>query len=64
MEATLWGTRGSLPVPGPETQRYGGNTSCVEVRGWGGPGAYPQHRQQDPAAGRPAARHAVHVDSL
>jgi phosphoribosyl 1,2-cyclic phosphodiesterase len=33
MEVTLWGTRGSLPVPGPETQRYGGNTSCVEVRG-------------------------------
>jgi phosphoribosyl 1,2-cyclic phosphodiesterase len=30
---TLWGTRGSLPTPGPETVRYGGNTSCVEVRG-------------------------------
>lgn len=29
----LWGTRGSLAAPGPETQRYGGNTSCVEVRG-------------------------------
>jgi phosphoribosyl 1,2-cyclic phosphodiesterase len=29
----LWGTRGSLPTPGPETDRYGGNTSCVEVRG-------------------------------
>jgi phosphoribosyl 1,2-cyclic phosphodiesterase len=29
----LWGTRGSLPTPGPETTRYGGNTSCVEVRG-------------------------------
>src|SRR5256714_2750939 len=28
----LWGVRGSLPVPGPETVRYGGNTSCVEVR--------------------------------
>jgi phosphoribosyl 1,2-cyclic phosphodiesterase len=28
----LWGTRGSLPAPGPETVRYGGNTSCVEVR--------------------------------
>src|SRR2546428_11986964 len=28
----LWGVRGSLPVPGPETMRYGGNTSCVEVR--------------------------------
>jgi len=32
MIATRWGTRGSLPTPGPETVRYGGNTSCVEVR--------------------------------
>src|ERR1700730_5219124 len=28
----LWGVRGSTPVPGPSTVRYGGNTSCVEVR--------------------------------
>src|SRR2546422_5343376 len=28
----LWGVRGSLPLPGPSTVRYGGNTSCVEVR--------------------------------
>jgi phosphoribosyl 1,2-cyclic phosphodiesterase len=28
----FWGVRGSIPVPGPETVRYGGNTSCVEVR--------------------------------
>jgi phosphoribosyl 1,2-cyclic phosphodiesterase len=27
-----WGTRGSVPTPGPETARFGGNTSCVEVR--------------------------------
>ena len=33
MFATLWGTRGSLATPGPETARYGGNTSCVGVRG-------------------------------
>lgn len=33
---TLWGTRGSLASPGPETARYGGNTSCVEVRGMNG----------------------------
>lgn len=32
MKVTLWGTRGSLPSAGPETVRYGGNTSCVEVR--------------------------------
>jgi phosphoribosyl 1,2-cyclic phosphodiesterase len=28
----FWGARGSIPVPGPETLRYGGNTSCVELR--------------------------------
>ena len=33
MLVTLWGTRGSLATPGPETARYGGNTSCVAVRG-------------------------------
>ncbi|HEV8338818.1 MAG TPA: MBL fold metallo-hydrolase [bacterium] len=33
MKVTLWGTRGSLATAGPETVRYGGNTSCVEVRG-------------------------------
>ena len=28
----FWGVRGSIPAPGPSTSRYGGNTSCVEVR--------------------------------
>jgi len=28
----FWGTRGSIPVPSPETLRYGGNTTCVELR--------------------------------
>lgn len=28
----FWGVRGSYPVPGPSTTRYGGNTPCVEVR--------------------------------
>src|ERR1041384_8168464 len=28
----FWGTRGSIPTPGPKTRRYGGNTSCVEIR--------------------------------
>ena len=32
MRVTLFGTRGSIPSPGPETIRYGGNTSAVEVR--------------------------------
>jgi ribonuclease BN (tRNA processing enzyme) len=33
MRAVLWGTRGSLSAAGPETANYGGETSCVEVRG-------------------------------
>ena len=33
MRLRLWGTRGSCPSPGPATVRYGGNTTCVEVRG-------------------------------
>jgi CheY-like chemotaxis protein len=32
MRVRFWGTRGSLAKPGPTTLRYGGNTSCVEVR--------------------------------
>lgn len=29
---TFWGVRGSIASPGPTTARYGGNTSCLEVR--------------------------------
>jgi phosphoribosyl 1,2-cyclic phosphodiesterase/CheY-like chemotaxis protein len=32
MRIRFWGTRGSIPKPGPDFVRYGGNTSCVEVR--------------------------------
>jgi CheY-like chemotaxis protein/phosphoribosyl 1,2-cyclic phosphodiesterase len=32
MRIKFWGTRGSIPTPGPQTVRYGGNTSCVEFR--------------------------------
>jgi phosphoribosyl 1,2-cyclic phosphodiesterase len=28
----FWGTRGSIPTPGDRTRKYGGNTSCVEIR--------------------------------
>ena len=31
MRIKFWGVRGSIPAPGPETNRYGGNTSCVSV---------------------------------
>jgi len=32
MEIRFWGTRGSIAQPGPATLRYGGNTSCIEIR--------------------------------
>lgn len=31
MKVKFWGVRGSIPTPGPDTIRTGGNTSCVEV---------------------------------
>ncbi len=31
MKIKLWGVRGSIAAPGPETAKYGGNTSCYEV---------------------------------
>lgn len=31
MKVKVWGARGSVPSPGPETTRYGGNTSCMQV---------------------------------
>jgi phosphoribosyl 1,2-cyclic phosphodiesterase len=31
MRVVLWGTRGGVPSPGPDTLGYGGNTSCVEI---------------------------------
>lgn len=32
MKVRFWGVRGSIPAPGPRTVRYGGNTTCIEVR--------------------------------
>ena len=32
MRVTVWGCRGSIASPGADTVRYGGNTSCLEVR--------------------------------
>jgi phosphoribosyl 1,2-cyclic phosphodiesterase len=31
VKVKIWGARGSVPSPGPETNRFGGNTSCVQV---------------------------------
>ncbi|MBF0187357.1 MAG: MBL fold metallo-hydrolase [Magnetococcales bacterium] len=32
MKLTFRGVRGSIPAPGPKTVRYGGNTTCIEIR--------------------------------
>lgn len=32
MKVRFWGVRGSIASPGPHTLRYGGNTTCIEVR--------------------------------
>jgi phosphoribosyl 1,2-cyclic phosphodiesterase len=33
MKVRFWGVRGSIPTPGKSTVNYGGNTSCIEIRG-------------------------------
>ena len=32
MKVKFWGVRGSIASPGPSTVRYGGNTTCIEIR--------------------------------
>lgn len=32
MQVRFWGVRGSIPCPGRETVKYGGNTACLELR--------------------------------
>ncbi|TGD97459.1 MBL fold metallo-hydrolase [Methylobacterium nonmethylotrophicum] len=66
MQVRFYGTRGSLPVPGPGTVRYGGNTSCVAVRTARGTlvvldmgtGAYALG-QELAASGRPVRGHVL-----
>ena len=35
MNITIWGSRGSIPSPGPDTVRYGGDTTCLEINSRG-----------------------------
>jgi phosphoribosyl 1,2-cyclic phosphodiesterase len=35
VKVKFWGVHGSIPVPGPQTLKYGGNTSCVELNSKG-----------------------------
>ena len=54
--ALFWGTRGSIPTPGPSTVRYGGNTPCVELRTGDGLAHHPRRRHRHPRAGPCAPR--------
>ena len=66
-KVTFWGTRGSIPTPGPHTTRYGGNTACVAVTGGpdqlvildAGSGIRPLGRELMQASARP-----MHLDIL
>ena len=67
---TFWGVRGSIPTPGYDTSRYGGNTLCVEV---GFPGCGRTliidagsgiRRLGDDLLGRPGRQGGVAVDLL
>ena len=54
MKLKVWGARGSVPAPGPEMNRYGGNTSCVELDALGRLDADPRRRHRHP---QPRRRH-------
>lgn len=74
MKARIWGCRGSIASPGPETIRHGGNTSCIEVRSGdgsvlvldAGTGARPLGvaLSQDPPARIDLLLTHLHVDHL
>ena len=34
MNLKIWGVRGGIPIPGPQTVKYGGNTACLELEIW------------------------------
>ena len=64
MNVTFYGTRGSLATPGRATQRYGGNTACVVVRGEDGSMLVLDAGTGIRAAGRSLGRDVRRVDIL
>lgn len=65
MKFKFWGVRGSIPSPGPRTVRYGGNTTCIEVRSDdgtliiidGGTGIFPLAQSLVASGKRPIEAH-------
>jgi hypothetical protein len=47
MKVKFYGTRGSIPICGPEFQEFGGNTTCVLVEGPKGTGIFATQMQSD-----------------
>ena len=64
MNVTFYGTRGSLATPGHATQRYGGNTACVLVRGEDGSALVLDAGTGIRAAARSLSRDVRRVDIL
>ncbi len=56
MKVKVWGARGSVPAPGPKMNRYGGNTSCVQLTLVERRGPDPRRGHRDPHA-RPRPGH-------
>ncbi|MCF3642659.1 MBL fold metallo-hydrolase [Rhizobium sp. TRM95111] len=54
----FWGVRGSVPVSGPQFQRYGGNTICVEMR------CGSDVLLFDAGSGIPCAGHALRAEGV
>src|SRR5262249_6433996 len=61
MQISCWGVRGSYPVPGAATVRYGGQTSCVEARSAAGDTVIVDAGTGLRALGRKLAREAAGV---
>jgi phosphoribosyl 1,2-cyclic phosphodiesterase len=59
MHAKVWGCRGSLATPGAATIRYGGNTTCLEIRAPGG-----EVVVLDAGTGIRALGNALHAEAL
>ena len=64
MRLKVWGARGSVPAPGPQMNRYGGNTSCVQLTLASGERADPRRRHRDPHARPRAGRRAERIHIL
>ncbi len=64
LSIAFWGTRGSIPTPGPSTIRYGGNTACVSVDDQNGHRLVLDAGSGIRALGQRIARESAHAHEL